>query len=138
LPRRIDDILVESNEIDLLFHAFFRDYARTLPVLDPLTRPDYYHHSSKALLWALMAVVSRTHERTPGLGRTMSAKVDDLAVLATKTRVTIRSIQTLLILVTWRFPRESGAFGPTFLLIGMLHHMALQLGLHALFGQEFS
>ena len=139
LPRMIDDILLESDEIDQLFQLFFDEYSAFLPVLDPNLSPNYYYSSSTSLFWAIIEIGSRHYRRKPDLSRSMASKVVDLALLSMKSRITIRSIQALLLLLTWTLSRETGELDPTFLLNGTLLHMSIQLGLHApIFSQEFS
>ena len=139
LPRMIDGLLLESNEVDQLFHIFFDEYASYLPILDHNTPPNYYYQASTSLFWAVVAIASRNYEIRPELRRIMASKVVDLALLAMRARVSIRSIQALLLLLTWTLARETGELDPTFLLNGTLLHMSIQLGLHApLFSQEFS
>ena len=139
LPRMIDGLLLESDEIDQLFYIYFDQYASYVPVLDHNTPPNYYYQASTSLFWTVVAIASRSYGGKPDLKRNMASKVIDLALLAMRSRVTIRSIQALLLLLTWTLPRETGELDPTFLLNGTLLHMSVQLGLHApIFSQEFS
>ena len=139
LPRMMDSVILESDEIDELFQLFFDKYAIFLPILDASLLPNYYYQASPSLFWAVITVASRNYDRKPDLQRMMASKVIDLALLSMKSRVTIRSIQALLILLTWVLSREAGELDPTFLLNGTLLHMSVQLGLHTpVFSQEFS
>lgn len=118
---------------------FFRDYSAFLPILGPYISPNYYYAASTPLFWSIIGVASRKYERNPSLVQSMSSKVIDLVLLSLKARVTIRSVQAVLLLLTWPFPKAGGSLDHTFLLNGTMLHMAMQLGLHTpISSQEFS
>jgi hypothetical protein len=60
-------------------------------------------------------------------------------LLSIRRRFTIRTVQAMLLLLTWPFPKEGGSQEYTFLLNGTMLHMAMQLGLHTpIFSQDFT
>jgi hypothetical protein len=100
--------------------------------------PNEYYQVSPCLFWAIIGVAARKYEANPDLLRDLPSRIIDL-ILSTKTKISIRSVQALLLTLTWPFPRATKALEPTFLLNGTLLHMCMHMGLHTpTFSQEFS
>ncbi|KAJ5085086.1 hypothetical protein N7532_009857 [Penicillium argentinense] len=130
---------VRSDEIDDLFHLFFRHYAQFLPILDPQTRPNTYYAQSPFLFWCVIGVSCRAYPRNPTLLMALARSVIEMAFLsALSTSPPWHTIQGLLLLLNWPFPKGEHP-DVTFPLSGMLLHIAMQNGLHIpMSSHEFS
>ncbi|KAL2847050.1 hypothetical protein BJX68DRAFT_240170 [Aspergillus pseudodeflectus] len=137
--RILRGVEVRPDEIDDLFQLFFRQYAPFLPILNPETRPDTYYAQSPFLFWCLIGVSSRTYTRNPTLLMALARPVVEMAFLsALSTWPPWHTIQGLLLLLTWPFPKGDHP-DVTFPLSGMLLHIAMGNGLHIpMSSHEFS
>ncbi|RAL15005.1 Zn(II)2Cys6 transcription factor [Aspergillus homomorphus CBS 101889] len=130
-PRTLKNVRLTGSEIDELFKIFFRDYAHFLPILDPQTTPNAYHDQSSFLFWAIVGVASRTYNENPTLLMALSPNIIEMALLSiTFTASAWHTIQGLLLVLTWPFPKETKKTDAMFPLSGMLLHIAMQNGLH--------
>ncbi|KAJ5999685.1 hypothetical protein N7481_000094 [Penicillium waksmanii] len=137
--RSLHGVEVRGDEIDDLFHIFFRHYAQFLPILDPETRPNTYYIQSPFLFWCIVGVSCRAYARNPTLLMALARSVIEMAFLsALSTSPPWHTIQGLLLLLTWPFPKGEHP-DVTFPLSGMLLHIAMQNGLHIpMSSHEFS
>ncbi|PYI18069.1 C6 zinc finger domain protein [Aspergillus violaceofuscus CBS 115571] len=130
-PRTLKNVKLTGAEIDELFRLFFRDYACFLPILDPQTSPNAYHAQSNFLFWAIIGVASRSYTENPTLLMAVSPNITEMALLSvTSTAPAWHTIQGLLLVLTWPFPKEINKADVMFPLSGMLLHIAMQNGLH--------
>ncbi|KAJ6122881.1 hypothetical protein N7512_005346, partial [Penicillium capsulatum] len=137
--RSLNSVEVTGEEIDDLFHLFFRHYAQFLPILDPGTRPDTYYAQSPFLFWSVIGVSCRAYSRNPTLLMALARSVIEMAFLsALSTSPPWHTIQSLLLLLTWPFPKGDHP-DVTFPMSAMVLHIAMQNGLHIpMSSHEFS
>ncbi|KAJ6159462.1 hypothetical protein N7497_003999 [Penicillium chrysogenum] len=135
-PRSLKSLTITGGEIDDLF---FRHYASFLPILDAQTKPNAYFAQSPFLFWAVIGVASRSYSRNPTLQTALAQEVTEMAFLSVlSTCAPWYTIQGLLLLLTWPFPKENRP-DVTFPLSGMLLHVAMQNGFHIpMSSHEFS
>ncbi|CAI7575672.1 unnamed protein product [Penicillium palitans] len=138
-PRSLKTVTVTGPEIDDLYQLFFRRYASFLPILDVQTKPNAYYAQSPFLFWAVIGVSSRSYSRNPTLHTALAKEVTEMALLSVlSTCAPWYTIQGLLLLLTWPFPKENRP-DVTFPLSGMLLHVAMQHGFHIpMSSHEFS
>lgn len=156
-PRSLKSVTVTGTEIDDLYQLymllqgsydnsmvltssrFFGHYASFLPVLDAQTKPNAYYAQSPFLFWAVIGVSSRSYSRNPTLQTALAKEVTEMALLSVmSTCAPWYTIQGLLLLLTWPFPKENRP-DVTFPLSGMLLHIAMQHGFHIpMSSHEFS
>ncbi|KAJ5371604.1 hypothetical protein N7517_003610 [Penicillium concentricum] len=139
IPRSLKSVTVTGVEIDDLYQLFFRHYASFLPILDAQTKPNVYYAQSPFLFWAVIGVSSRSYSRNPTLHTALAQEVAEMAFLSVlSTCAPWYTIQGLLLLLTWPFPKENRP-DVTFPLSGMLLHVAMQNGFHIpMSSHEFS
>ncbi|KAI9935048.1 hypothetical protein MW887_000669 [Aspergillus wentii] len=140
ISRTLNNIEVTGEEIDEMFHLFFNRYAQLLPILDPRTTPNSYYTQSAFLFWAMIGVACRTYPRNPTLLTALSRSITDMALLSVaSTSSPWHTIQGLLLILTWPFPKDRSRPDVTFPLSGMLLHTAMQNGIHIpMSSHEFS
>ncbi|CAG8981431.1 hypothetical protein HYALB_00012776 [Hymenoscyphus albidus] len=142
LPRTLDDIVLQADEIDDIFELYFTHYAKHLPFLDcqRSESPNAFHARSPLLFWAIISAGARRYPRNPALLFSLSEPLLKLGWSAMQiSGAVIHNIQGLLILSTWPFPTNTTSRDGTFTLSGMAVNLALQIGLHVpLQGQEYS
>ncbi|KAJ5579540.1 uncharacterized protein N7459_005525 [Penicillium hispanicum] len=138
-PRSLNGVEVSSEEIDDLFRLFFHQYAQFLPILDPTTRPNTYFAQSPFLFWSVIGVSCRAYPRNPTLLMALARSIIEMALLsAVSSSPPWHTIQALLLLLTWPFPKGDHP-DVTFPLSGLLLHIAMQNGLHIpMSSHEFS
>ncbi|KAJ5238197.1 hypothetical protein N7489_008288 [Penicillium chrysogenum] len=138
-PRSLKSLTITGGEIDDLYQLFFRHYASFLPILDAQTKPNAYFAQSPFLFWAVIGVASRSYSRNPTLQTALAQEVPEMAFLSVlSTCAPWYTIQGLLLLLTWPFPKENRP-DVTFPLSGMLLHVAMQNGFHIpMSSHEFS
>lgn len=122
------------------FHGSFKtDYAPQLPFYGHLKPPNAQYTSSPFLFWAIVGVGCRTYSRNPTLLGVLAPAVLAAALSTLNSPVTLETIQGLLTLLNWPFPKTSATSDLLYPLTGALIHMAMQMGLHLPgSGQEFS
>ncbi|CAG7992110.1 unnamed protein product, partial [Penicillium nalgiovense] len=137
--RSLKSVTVTGGEIDDLYQLFFRHYASFLPILDAQIKPNFYYAQSPFLFWAVIGVASRSYSRNPTLQTALAQEVTEMAFLSVlSTCAPWYTIQGLLLLLTWPFPKENRP-DVTFPLSGMLLHVAMQNGFHIpMSSHEFS
>ncbi|PLB38867.1 fungal specific transcription factor domain-containing protein [Aspergillus candidus] len=138
--RALDNIDLSGSEINELFELFFQQYAHFLPILDPQSTPNAYYTQSPFLFWAIIGVGCRTYAKNPTLLTALAAGIIDKALLSVgSTLIPWQTIQGLLLLLTWPFPKDPARPDLTFILSGLLLHIAMQHGLHIpMSSHEFS
>ncbi|KAJ5190017.1 Transcription factor [Penicillium cf. griseofulvum] len=137
--RSLKSVTVTGGEIEDLYQIFFRHYATFLPILDMQIKPNAYYAQSPFLFWAVIGVASRSYSRNPTLHTALAQEVTEMAFLSVlSTCAPWYTIQGLLLLLTWPFPKEIRP-DVTFPLSGMLLHVAMQNGFHIpMSSHEFS
>ncbi|CAG8292762.1 unnamed protein product [Penicillium salamii] len=137
--RSLKGVKVTGEEIDDMYQIFFRHYASFLPILNAQVKPDIYYAQSPFLFWAVIGVCSRSYPRNPTLQTALAQEVTEMAFLSVlSTCSPWYTIQGLLLLLTWPFPKENRP-DVTFPLSGMLLHVAMQNGFHIpMSSHEFS
>ncbi|MCJ1463102.1 hypothetical protein MMC07_001707 [Pseudocyphellaria aurata] len=129
--RRIEDVVLLSDRIRDLFRHFFTVYHPFLQILDPTKSPDDYYQSSTLLFWMIVAVAARQYRVEPTLLTTIAGPVNRL--LWTSLADVPQShlvVQAMCLLCTWPLPFSSTSSDQTFMLSGLMTHIALQIGLH--------
>lgn len=111
--------------------SFFTVYHPFLQLLDPTKSPDDYYESSPLLFWIIVAVAARRYGADPTLLSSISGPVNRLlwATLADVPQNYL-IVQAMCLLCTWPLPFSSTSSDPTFMLSGLMMHIALQIGLH--------
>ena len=110
-----------------------------MPILDPSTSPNAYYTLSPFLFWTIIGVGSRSYSRNPTLLGILPTRIHNMALLTLNAPVTLQSVQGLLLLLFWPFPKTSTGYDLGYPLTGALVHMAMQMGLHLpVLSQEFS
>ncbi|GLA64918.1 hypothetical protein AtubIFM56815_008065 [Aspergillus tubingensis] len=139
-PRSLNNVYLTGSEIDELFQIFFHQYASFLPILDPKTTPNVYYMQSPFLFWTIVGIASRTYSKNPTLLTALARTVNEMAFLSIVSGSSAwHSIQGLLLVLTWPFPKDANMADLTFPLSGMLLHIAMQNGLHIpMSSHEFS
>ncbi|KIV94162.1 hypothetical protein, variant 1 [Exophiala mesophila] len=139
VARTINGQSVDPADIDQLFDHFRTAYAPQLPFLDPLKSPNAQYASSPFLFWAIIGVGCRTYARNPTLLAVLAPAVLAAALSTLNSPVTLQTIQGLLTLLHWPFPKTSATSDLLYPLTGALINMAMQIGLHLpISAQEFS
>ena len=132
-------VVLEGHTIDELFQLFFSRYADILPILDPSKTPNQYYSESEFLFWTVIGTAARRYAPDASLLRMTRTKVVDLALSSANSNASKKTIEALLILLTWPFPRNQRALDHTFMLDGLMFQLAVQGGLHAFDSpQEYS
>ncbi|KAF9893650.1 hypothetical protein FE257_010962 [Aspergillus nanangensis] len=139
-PRVLNSIEVTREEIDDIFQIFFHQYSFFVPILDPQTCPNTYYRQSPVLFWAIIGIASRTYSKNPTLYTALSPSIMELAFLSVTTvSAPWHIIQGLVLILSWTFPKDNTKSEVTFLLSGLLLHLAMQNGLHIpMSTQEFT
>ncbi|KAJ5307008.1 hypothetical protein N7508_006023 [Penicillium antarcticum] len=139
VPRTLKGTTVTGQEIDDLYQLFFRHFASFLPILDPQITPNAYYAQSPFLFWAVIGVCSRSYLQNPTLQTALAQDITEMAFMSVlSTCAPWHTIQGMLLLLTWPFPKENRP-DVTFPLSGMLLHVAMQNGFHIpMSSHEFS
>ncbi|KAJ5766008.1 uncharacterized protein N7511_003624 [Penicillium nucicola] len=139
MPRTLKGVTVTGQEIDDLYQLFFQHFASFLPILDPQTTPNAYYLQSPFLFWAVVGVCSRSYSQNPTLQTALAQDITEMAFMSVlSTCAPWHTIQGMLLLLTWPFPKENRP-DVTFPLSGMLLHVAMQNGFHIpMSSHEFS
>ncbi|KAJ5354396.1 uncharacterized protein N7496_012829 [Penicillium cataractarum] len=138
--RSLNGVQVQGEEIDDLFRLFFQHYAQFLPILDPQTSPNTYYAQSPFLFWTIIGAACRSYARNPTLLTALARSVLEMAFLsALSVSPPWHTIQGLLLLLTWPFPKGADHPDVAFPLCGILLHISMQNGLHIpMSSHEFS
>ncbi|RMZ88586.1 hypothetical protein DV736_g4184, partial [Chaetothyriales sp. CBS 134916] len=130
LPRSLDVIAIEAREVDNLFDIYFRDFSPFLPILDPKMTPNACYATSPFLFWAIIGVAARNHPLYKLSIAELRPRVIDLALHSLNADPGVPSIQAMLLILTWPFPRTRQHPEITSQLNGATLHMAMQIGFH--------
>ncbi|KAL1306232.1 hypothetical protein AAFC00_004323 [Neodothiora populina] len=131
VDRELSGVLVHSYEIDELFHIFFRDYHKSMPVLKSKINPNECYSDSVSLFWSIIVVAARVYPKNPNLYMDLSQDVIELAFLSPATTPDpLLSIKGKLLILTWSPARAPTKRDSVFVLAGLLVHEAKQAGLH--------
>lgn len=94
-------------------------------------RPNFVYSRSPFLFWAIIGIGVRRYPTDPGVLKSLSQIVVDLALMSMKQRdMSLSTIKGLLLVVAWPFPRGGITSDVTYALAGALPHLAMQCGLH--------
>ncbi|KAI9821069.1 MAG: hypothetical protein M1827_003802 [Pycnora praestabilis] len=121
-----------QNADDLIVGvSYFTFYHPFLPLLDPERTPDHYYEISPLLFWTVISIASRRYAFEPSLLNNLSAPVSRL-VWTTIAEIphVYHIVKALSLLCTWPLPVSSTSTDPTFMLSGVMMHIAMQIGLH--------
>lgn len=123
--------ILASEQIDELFRQYFEHYHPFLPVLDPDKPPDHFLELSELLFWTIIAVAARRYADDHTLLMGIASPLQSLlwATIASVTH-NYHDVKALCLLCTWPLPTKSTSTDPTFMLSGLMMHIALQCGLH--------
>ncbi|QKX62890.1 uncharacterized protein TRUGW13939_10058 [Talaromyces rugulosus] len=129
--KRIEDVMVATDRINELFNLFFTFYHPFLPFLDRDTTPDEFYATSPLLFWMIISVGARRYQTDVHLMTSLAGPVTRL-VWSTLADIpqSFHAVKALCLLCAWPFPTSSTSTDPTFMLCGMMIHVAMQLGLH--------
>ncbi|KAI5288573.1 hypothetical protein KEM54_005105, partial [Ascosphaera aggregata] len=129
--KKIGNVALPADAVDELFDQFFNAYHPYLPFLDHSKLPDDYYAMSPLLFWTIIAVGCRRSQTRPTLLKALQTPVMQM-VWTTLADVpqSYHIVKALALLCTWPFPTSSTSTDPTFMLCGMMMHVAMQIGLH--------
>ncbi|GAM36896.1 hypothetical protein TCE0_022f06354 [Talaromyces pinophilus] len=129
--KRIEDVMVATDRINELFNLFFTFYHPYLPFLDREVAPEEYYAMSPLLFWMIISVGARRYQTDIQLLNSLAGPVTRL-VWSTIADIpqSFHAVKALCLLCTWPFPTSSTSTDPTFMLSGLMIHVAMQLGLH--------
>jgi hypothetical protein len=129
--KRIEDVMVATDRINELFNLFFTFYHPYLPFLDREVTPEEYYATSPLLFWMIISVGARRYQTDIQLLNSLAGPVTRL-VWSTIADIpqSFHAVKALCLLCTWPFPTSSTSTDPTFMLSGLMVHVAMQLGLH--------
>ncbi|KAI9673585.1 MAG: hypothetical protein M1817_002221 [Caeruleum heppii] len=129
--RKLENIRLTGDRVAELFVQYFAYYHPFLPLLDPGKTADDYYNANPLLFWTIIAVAARRFSLEPGLLTSLAPAVSRL-VWSTLGEVpqNYHIVKALCLLCTWPFPVSSTSFDPTFMLCGVMMHVAMQMGLH--------
>lgn len=129
--KRIEDVMVAADRINELFNLFFTFYHPYLPFLDRDITPEEYYATSPLLFWMIISVGARRYQTDVHLMNSLAGPVTRL-VWSTIADIpqSFHAVKAICLLCTWPFPTSSTSTDPTFMLCGLMIHVAMQLGLH--------
>ncbi|ORY05917.1 hypothetical protein BCR34DRAFT_604371 [Clohesyomyces aquaticus] len=129
--RFLDDFHLSADDIDELFALYFMYYHPFLPVLDPTTSPGQYYHASPLLFWAIISVASRRYDNDPNLLSKLARSVTNLTWRTLQyVPHSKHVVQSLMLFCTWPFPTSSNTTDVSYMWMGTMMQIAVQLGLH--------
>ena len=129
--KKLGKTVLTLDQVNDLFQQYFTSYHPFLPVLDPDKPADHYAELSDLLFWSIIVVAARRYDDDPTLLTGLLAPFQSL-LWSTVSSVThnYHDIRALCLICTWPLPTKSTSTDPTFMLSGLMMHMALQCGLH--------
>lgn len=143
LPRSLGGVTLSGDEIDEIFNLyasfgrirltcrFYRQYAHFMPVLDTESPPNQTYDQSEFLFWAIIGTASRTCAKNPTLFPALVKPITNMAFLSSLAAPgPWNTVQGLLLVLNWPFPREPEGVDIIFPLTGLLLHLAMQHGMH--------
>lgn len=110
---------------------FFKFYHPFLPLLDPSKTTDQYYETSQLLFWVVILIASRRSSSELTLLTSLGPAVTKLiwSTLGDSTQF-YHLVKALCLICTWPLPVSSTSADPTFMLSGVMMHVAMQIGLH--------
>ncbi|RMZ80116.1 hypothetical protein DV737_g3149, partial [Chaetothyriales sp. CBS 132003] len=130
LPRSLDVVAIPAQEVDDLFDIYFRDFSPFFPILDPKMAPNACYATSPFLFWSIISVAARNHPLHKLSLAELRPRVIDLALHSLNAEPCVPSIQAMLLILTWPFPKTRRHPEITSQLNGATLHMAMQIGFH--------
>ena len=126
----IDGAIFQPQLIDQLFQRYFQAFHQYLPILDKEVSPNEYHRQSEILFWSIIVTACRNFSAEPALLSSIGKQFLALALMSLRD-VTIPTIKSFLIVLTWPLPRSAACGSDvTYAISGSLIHMAMEIGLH--------
>ena len=129
---RLENAVLTMTQIEDLFREYFSHYHPFLPFLDPEKSPDHYYGLSELLFWTIVAVGARRYEEDPTLLTGLASPLSNLlwSTIASLSTLNYHCAKALCLICTWPLPTKSTSTDPTYLLSGIMTHLAMQNGLH--------
>ena len=129
--RTIGKVSLPEYRVLELFREYFDHYHQFLPLLNPDWPPDQYYETSSLLFWTIICVSARRFDLDPDLLEKLTHHLMEL-VWSTVGDVpqNYHMVKSLCILCTWPLPISRSSTDSTFILAGVMMHIALQVGLH--------
>lgn len=111
-------------------HSFFTFNHPFLPILDSTKSPDYYY-KTPLLFWTIVTIGARRFPAEPNLFLSLAPELSKL-VWSTLAEVpqSYHVVKALCLICTWPLPISSTSSDATFMLSGVMTHVAMQIGLH--------
>lgn len=107
------------------------NYHPFLPVIDPAKSPHQIYSSSELLFWSIISVAARRRRSQPTLVPKLARSVSDLLWRSLRgIPYSLATVQSLALICSWPFPTSSTTADPTFMLVGIMMQLAVQMGLH--------
>jgi hypothetical protein len=111
--------------------SFWRRYHPWLPLISRERTPNFVYNASPFLFWAIIGVGVRRYPADPGVLKTLSQIVIDMALMSMKQRdMSLGTVKGLLLVLAWPFPKGGITSDVTYAIAGALPHVAMQCGLH--------
>ncbi len=131
---------VDDKPMLIRSFRYFTYYHPFLPLLDPSKPPDYYYSSSQLLFWTVLSIASRRYALEPTLLDSLAPAVSRLIWSSLREiPQNYHVVKALCLLCTWPFPISTTSADPTFMLSGVMMHVAMQIGLHRpSYAQDFA
>ena len=114
-----------------MLRSFFAFYHPFLPILEPSKPPEHYFKTSQLLFWTVLVIGARRSPSDPTLFLRLTPEISKL-VWSTLADVpqNYHVVKALCLLCTWPLPISSTSTDATFMLSGVMTHVAMQIGLH--------
>jgi hypothetical protein len=136
----LGQVIVTEDQIEKLFQEYFDCYHHYLPFLNPDRSAQQYLALSPLLFWTIVCTAARRFQPDAPL---LQKLIEPLSKLLWSTVADVPQdyhvVKALCLLCTWPLPTSRSSSDPTFMLAGLMMHIALQVGLHRpSHAQEFS
>ena len=126
-------VTLEYSQVLRLFRHFDKVLWRHAPFVEPLGSLHRLHKTSELLFWTMVLVSARLNSDGDSATIWSSLIQPHRALLFSTIFVTKQKLETIhaiLLLCTWPYPVLSQFDDPTWLLCGVVIHMAISIGLH--------
>ncbi|KAI9801904.1 MAG: hypothetical protein M1833_002218 [Piccolia ochrophora] len=129
--KRLEGVILNGDRVAELFNVFFSYYHPILPLLDPSKPPEFYYNTSQFLFWTVISVAARRSSTEPSLLTSLQTAMPRLMWFTLgEVPQSYHIVKALCLLCTWPLPISSTSADPTFMLSGLMMHIAMQIGLH--------
>ncbi|KAK8151663.1 hypothetical protein BKA80DRAFT_244540 [Phyllosticta citrichinensis] len=130
-------VYVTEQQAEDLLAEYFANYHPFLPLLDPNQSVDTYMGQSKLLFWTILVVAARhypkdrnfqddqrlIHKLTPAYRALVWTNISEVPQ-------NYHVVKALCLLCTWPLPASNTTVDETFMLSGVMMHVAMHHGLH--------